>query len=66
VAGADSVMLGSLLAGLEESPGEVALLEGHQFKGYRGMGSMGALQVCGKDGYESGQAGTAKLVPEGI
>jgi IMP dehydrogenase len=66
VAGADTVMLGSLLAGLEESPGEVVLLEGRQFKEYRGMGSMGALQGFGKDRYGSGQAGNGKLVPEGI
>jgi IMP dehydrogenase len=66
VAGADTVMLGSLLAGLEESPGEVVLLEGRQFKEYRGMGSMGALQGYGKDRYASGQAGAGKLVPEGI
>jgi IMP dehydrogenase len=66
VAGADTVMLGSLLAGLEESPGEVVLLEGRQFKEYRGMGSMGALQGYGKDRYGSGQAGAGKLVPEGI
>jgi IMP dehydrogenase len=66
VAGADTVMLGSLLAGLEESPGEVVLLEGRQFKEYRGMGSMGALQGYGKDRYGSGQAGSGKLVPEGI
>ena len=65
-AGADTVMLGSLLAGLEESPGEVVLLEGRQFKEYRGMGSMGALQGYGKDRYSSGQAGIGKLVPEGI
>ena len=66
VAGADTVMLGSLLAGLEESPGEVVLLEGRQFKEYRGMGSMGALQGYGKDRYGSGQSGGGKLVPEGI
>jgi len=66
VAGADTVMLGSLLAGLEESPGEVVLLEGRQFKEYRGMGSMGALQGYGKDRYGNGQAGVGKLVPEGI
>lgn len=66
VAGADSVMLGSLLAGLEESPGEVVLLEGRQFKEYRGMGSMGALQGYGRDRYGSGQSGDGKLVPEGI
>jgi IMP dehydrogenase len=70
-AGADVVMLGSLLAGLEESPGEVILYEGRRFKEYRGMGSMGAMQGLGKDRYASGQtstlsAGTNKLVPEGI
>ncbi len=74
VAGAASVMLGSLMAGLEESPGEVVLLEGRRFKEYRGMGSMGALQGYGRDRYGSGQAnpdgrnngGMGKLVPEGI
>jgi IMP dehydrogenase len=74
VAGADSVMLGSLMAGLEESPGEVVLLEGRRFKEYRGMGSMGALQGYGRDRYGSGQVnsdgrnngGMGKLVPEGI
>ena len=66
VAGADTVMLGSLLAGLDESPGEEILLEGRRFKEYRGMGSMGALQGYGRDRYGSGQAEAGKLVPEGI
>lgn len=66
VAGADTVMLGSLLAGLKESPGEDILYEGRQFKAYRGMGSMGAMQGYGKDRYGSGQAGAGKLVPEGV
>ena len=65
-AGADVVMLGSMLAGLDESPGEVVLYEGRRFKEYRGMGSIGAMQGYGRDRYASGQAGTGKLVPEGI
>ncbi len=66
VAGADTVMLGSLLAGLQESPGEEILYEGRQFKSYRGMGSMGALQGYGRDRYGTGQGGAGKLVPEGV
>jgi len=65
-AGADVVMVGSLLAGLEESPGEVETFEGRRFKAYRGMGSLGALQGFGKDRYGTGQGTTGKLVPEGI
>lgn len=65
-AGADVVMLGSLLAGLDESPGEIVLYEGRRFKDYRGMGSMSAMQGYGRDRYASGQAGSGKLVPEGI
>jgi IMP dehydrogenase len=64
-AGAEVVMLGSLLAGLDESPGDVVLYEGRRFKEYRGMGSLGAMQGYGKDRYASGQ-GSGKLVPEGI
>lgn len=65
-AGANTVMLGSLLAGVDESPGEVVLYEGRAFKSYRGMGSIGAMKVGSSDRY--GQAGveSQKLVPEGI
>src|SRR5512136_992987 len=69
VAGADVVMLGGMLAGLDESPGEVVLYEGRRFKEYRGMGSMGALHGYGRDRYASAQSalgGSGKLVPEGI
>jgi IMP dehydrogenase len=61
-AGADCVMIGSLFAGTEESPGETILYQGRTFKSYRGMGSMGALPSS--DRYA--QDGSGKLVPEGI
>jgi len=65
-AGADSVMIGSLLAGTDESPGELILFQGRSFKAYRGMGSLGAMSQGSSDRYA--QEGTAggKLVPEGI
>ncbi|MEM7801493.1 MAG: IMP dehydrogenase, partial [Chloroflexota bacterium] len=67
-AGADAVMVGSLLAGLDESPGEIILYEGRRYKSYRGMGSEGAIQGHGADRYATGQGrGNRKeSVPEGI
>ncbi len=65
--GADVVMAGSLLAGTDESPGEKVLFEGRVYKTYRGMGSLGAMQVGSKDRYFQGHVTeTEKLVPEGI
>src|SRR5467141_4006366 len=63
-AGADTVMIGSLLAGTDESPGETILYQGRTFKTYRGMGSLGAMAQGGSDRYS--QDPNAKLVPEGI
>ncbi|MFD1427171.1 IMP dehydrogenase [Kroppenstedtia sanguinis] len=63
-AGADAVMLGSIFAGTEESPGETEIYQGRQFKVYRGMGSIGAMKAGSKDRYF--QENERKLVPEGI
>src|SRR6202049_1536885 len=65
-AGADCVMIGSLLAGTEESPGETILYQGRTFKSYRGMGSMGAMSQGSADRYSQEATGGGKLVPEGI
>lgn len=66
-AGADTVMIGGLFAGVEESPGETVLFEGRRYKLYRGMGSLGAMQAGSKDRYfQDAEDDLAKLVPEGI
>ena len=66
-AGASSVMIGSLFAGTDESPGELILRQGRSFKGYRGMGSIGAMKEGSRDRYfQEQEAGSEKLVPEGI
>jgi len=63
-AGANSVMLGSLFAGLDESPGQLVIYKGRRCKEYRGMGSLGAMMSGSADRY--GQQSTGKLVPEGV
>jgi len=66
-AGADTVMIGSLLAGTDESPGEIILYQGRNFKSYRGMGSLAAMKQGSKDRYgQEGEEVENKLVPEGI
>lgn len=65
-AGADTVMIGNLFAGTEESPGELHIYQGQSFKAYRGMGSLGAMSAGSKDRYFQGHIATDKLVPEGI
>jgi IMP dehydrogenase len=64
--GAEVVMLGSMLAGMDESPGEFILFEGRQYKSYRGMGSLGAMKEGSGDRYFQEGAEATKLVPEGI
>ena len=65
-AGADLVMIGSILAGTEESPGELEIYKGRSYKVYRGMGSMGAMKEGSKDRYFQEEEEANKLVPEGI
>ncbi|MFQ6615571.1 MAG: IMP dehydrogenase [Fidelibacterota bacterium] len=65
-AGSSCVMLGSLLAGLDESPGEIIIREGRQYKSYRGMGSMGPMKERGADRYFQDGEENVKLVPEGV
>ena len=65
-AGSEVVMLGSMLAGMDESPGEFILFEGRQYKSYRGMGSLGAMKEGSRDRYFQEEAEITKLVPEGI
>jgi IMP dehydrogenase len=66
-AGASCVMLGSMLAGADEAPGEIELYQGRSYKSYRGMGSLGAMSKGSADRYfQEKDAGNDKLVPEGI
>jgi IMP dehydrogenase len=65
-AGASCVMIGSLFAGTDESPGELVLYQGRSYKVYRGMGSLGAMRKGSKDRYAQGGTADEKLVPEGI
>ncbi len=66
-AGADAIMVGSLLAGTDESPGDIVVRDGMRFKAYRGMGSLGAMQQGSKDRYfQDHQSDADKLVPEGV
>ena len=66
-AGAGAVMIGSLLAGTDEAPGEIELFQGRSYKSYRGMGSIGAMEKGSKDRYfQDSTVNTDKLVPEGI
>lgn len=64
--GANSVMIGSLFAGTDESPGEIILFQGRSYKVYRGMGSVGAMEEGAKDRYQQAGVETQKIVPEGV
>ena len=66
VAGASTVMIGGLFAGTEEAPGDVELFQGRSYKSYRGMGSLGAMELGSKDRYFQDASDADKLVPEGI
>ncbi len=66
VAGASTVMIGGLFAGTEESPGDIELFQGRSYKSYRGMGSLGAMELGSKDRYFQDASDADKLVPEGI
>ena len=66
VAGASVIMIGGLFAGTEEAPGEVELFQGRSYKSYRGMGSLGAMELGSKDRYFQDASDADKLVPEGI
>ena len=66
VAGASSIMIGGLFAGTEEAPGEIELFQGRSYKSYRGMGSLGAMELGSKDRYFQDASDADKLVPEGI
>lgn len=65
-AGADSVMVGSMLAGTDESPGETFIYQGRAYKSYRGMGSLGAMAQGSADRYGQANVKLSKLVPEGV
>jgi IMP dehydrogenase len=65
-AGAHAVMLGSLLAGLDESPGQLVIWKGRRFKEYRGMGSLGAMEAGSADRYDQAGVAPKKMVPEGV
>ncbi|MEO8001650.1 MAG: IMP dehydrogenase [Arenimonas sp.] len=66
VAGASTIMIGGLFAGTEEAPGDIELFQGRSYKSYRGMGSLGAMELGSKDRYFQDASDADKLVPEGI